>query len=221
MLTLTYSSTLDSLFFSSCLLVWRSPFTSSAGQHNNKNNNYHSAAQTFHKPSSAKPPPFHSERLNPPPPPFPCHHASSSLFPSYIFGGYSPTGGHLSDLHKLTLTGDDFTWSEISIARTAFGGGGTGSSTPLHPPRPSPRRHAAAAVTWLSDAGSPGSVSAIIVGGINAPTATSGSSQGGGNETARSAVVFGDVWQLEFLGPRVAWRELEVSGGDAGGGLPR
>ena len=56
---------------------------------------------------------------------------------------------------------------------------------------------------------------------MHAPTVTSGSGQGGGNETAGSAVVFGDVWQLEFVGARAAWQKLDVSGGDTGEGLPR
>lgn len=104
----------------------------------------------------------------------------------------------------------------MAIARTTFGGG-TGGATHSPPPRPSPRRHAAAAVAWL-----PGSVSVVISGGIRAPTVTRGSGQGGGNETAGSALVFGDVWQLEFVGARAAWQKLDVSGGDsAGGGLPR
>lgn len=54
---------------------------------------------------------------------------------------------------------------------------------------------------------------------MRAPTAFSGPRQGSGNETDGSAIVFDDVWRLEFAGARVAWEKLDIE--EKYGGLAR
>lgn len=147
----------------------------------------------------------------------------------YIFGGYSSTGGHLNDIHKLSLAENNLQWSEVSTSRvtttltdegeaTASGNNqnGAGGLLGMAPARPPPRRHAAVAILLSSTRNShpTSSRSAILFGGMRGSTAEAG---GGGNYTGGDAVVFGDVWRLELAGNGAAWEELEVEGG----ALPR
>lgn len=129
-----------------------------------------------------------------------------TLTDSYVFGGYSSLEGHLNDLYELSLKGDNFRWSRVSLSTTAARQGryGFGKQVSIPPLQPSGRRHAAVAV--MPSSISPQSV--VIIGGIRAPSASS--IDKGGNRTEESAFVFGDVWRLELAAGRIEWQELDV-----------
>lgn len=128
-----------------------------------------------------------------------------TLTDSYVFGGYSSSEGHLNDLHKLSLKGDNFRWSRVSLSTTATRQGRYGGRELSMPPlQPSGRRHAAVAL--IPSSISPQSI--VILGGIHAPSASS--IDNGGNRTEESAVVFGDVWRLDLSAGRIVWQELDV-----------
>lgn len=129
-----------------------------------------------------------------------------TLTDSYVFGGYSSSEGHLNDLYELSLKGDNFRWSRVSLSPTSQRRGryGVGRQVDMLPLRPPGRRHAAVAV--MPSSTSPQSV--VMVGGIRAPSASS--IDNGGNRTDESAVVFGDVWRLELAAGRIVWQELDV-----------